>query len=337
MVLPIAVTAATSHNPPMKSLHLLLSLPVRLEQVVESAGKAAPSLMAICRRGTLSREVPSLLETCCQAFGIERQQDWPIAPLTALSDGLEPKNHYWLRLDPAHLEVGMGGLILRPAKELALSASEVLALIGSINSHLREQGLEILAPTPTRWYLRLSRPPEFVSTPLDQVVGEYMTPHLPRGGDANRLMSMVNEAQMLMHEHAVNLSREAEGHPAVNGLWLWGGGVMPRPAPKVERVASDDAEVIALARAVGIQMDPGPGRLRDMGDPSRSMNTLVTLSPGLEDFGLEDYLAKLERDWFRPLLRGLAFGRIRRLRFGLMASTGRSFSIDTAQAWRFWR
>lgn len=325
----------------MNSLRLLLPLSLRLEQALDSARKASPSLMAITRRGTTLDGEQSLAGRCCEGFGIARQQDWPIAPLTARADGLETGNAFWLRLDPAHLEVGMGGLMLRPAGELALSGEEAGSLLASINDHWREHGLEILAPSPTRWYLRLPGTPDFTSTPLDQVVGEYLTPHLPRGRDANRLMRLVNEAQMLMHEHPVNLRREADGRPSVNGLWLWGGGVFPTAAPTampiVERVTSDDAEVQAMARAAGIQSGSSPARLRDLGDPARISNALVTLSPGREGFGLEDYLAKLERDWFKPLLRNLAFGRIRRLRLDLLTRPSLSISIETTQAWRIWR
>lgn len=325
----------------MNSLRLLLPLPLRLEQVLDSAAGASPGLRAITRRGTAREAELSLTEICCQEFGIDRQQDWPIAPLTARSDGLEPGTSFWLRLDPAHLEVGMGGLMLRPAGELGLSEAEARALVADINEHWRGPGLEILAPTPTRWYLSLPDIPDFLATPLDRVAGEYLTPHLPRGRDANRLMSLVNEAQMLMHDHPVNRTREADGRPSVNGLWLWGGGVMdagwPAANATVARVASDDGEINALARAAGIPTLASPARLDDLGDPARIPSALVSLSPGREDFGLQDYLVKLERDWFKPLLRQLALGRIRQLRLDLLTRPSLSISLGTSQAWRFWR
>lgn len=321
----------------MKSLHLLLPLSLPLEQTLDSAQRTSPGLMTITRRGTTLDAERSLAGICCRGFGIARQQDWPIAPLTARSDGLEPGKAFWLRLDPAHLEVGMGGLMLRPAGELGLSLEEARSLVASINGHWRGQGLEIHAPCPTRWYLSLPDTPNFTSTPLDEVVGEYLTPHLPRGRDANRLMILVNEAQMLMHEHPVNLERASNGRSTVNGLWLWGGGIAPTTTPTLERVASDDAEIRALAGAAGIQPGPSPTRLHDLGDPSLISDALASLAPGREDSGLEDYLARLERDWFKPLLRELALGRIRRLRLDLLTRPGLSISIETAQAWRFWR
>src|SRR5689334_13041556 len=40
----------------------------------------------------------------CEAFEVERQQDWPIAALTLAFDGGEPGTDYWLRADPIHLK-----------------------------------------------------------------------------------------------------------------------------------------------------------------------------------------------------------------------------------------
>jgi hypothetical protein len=190
----------------MRNLSLLLLVPVRLEQILASARKTAPSLIAMRQRGVALDSCPSLAGICCQAFGVTKQRDWPIAPLTARLDGLEPGKAFWLRLDPCHLEVGLGGLMLHPAAELGLTGVESQTLVASINDHWRKQGLEILAPTPTRWYLSQPAPPDVSSTPLDQVSGEYLTTHLPRGQDANRLMALVNEAQMVMHARVLAMA-----------------------------------------------------------------------------------------------------------------------------------
>ena len=41
----------------------------------------------------------------------------------------------------------------------------------------------------------------------------------------------MNEAQMILHTHPVNAEREARGMPAVNSVWLWGGGTLPAITP----------------------------------------------------------------------------------------------------------
>jgi len=320
----------------MNSVHLVLSLPIRLEQALESARGNAPALLALLGRGTPLAAETSLAGIACQAFSVARQQDWPLAPISALADGLAPGTDYWLRLDPAHLEVGMGGLMLHPAEALRLDAVETAALVSSLNAHWAGQGLVLTAPTPTRWYLRLPAAPEISTTPLDAVAGDYLTPHLPRGRDARRVMGWVNEAQMLLHAHAVNQARDGAGRPPVNGLWLWGGGVMPAMSSRLDAVASSAPEVVALASVGGVPTLPVTS-LEALQDTGRHNHVLATLAPAPEEIDAKGYLAGLERDWFRPLLRGLLQGRIRRARLDLLARPGRAVSLSPAQAWRFWR
>jgi hypothetical protein len=320
----------------MNSVHLVLSLPFRLEQALESARGNAPGLLSLLRRGTTLAAETSLAGIACEAFGVARQQDWPLAPISALADGLAPGTDYWLRLDPAHLEVGMGGLMLHPADALLLDNEETAALVSSLNAHWAGRGLELTAPTPTRWYLRLPTAPEISTTPLDAVAGEYLTPHLPRGRDAGRLMGWVNEAQMLLHAHAVNQAREGAGRLPVNGLWLWGGGVLPAMSSRLDAVASGAPEVAALAAAARVPILHAAS-LETLRDTGRHKKVLATLAPAPEEVDAEGYLAGLERDWFHPLLRGLLLGRIRRVRLDLLARPGRAVSLSPAQAWRFWR
>jgi hypothetical protein len=333
----IARRPSASDNPAMNSLHLVLRLPIRLEQALAAAARTAPSLMALLGRGEPLSADPGLAAIGCQAFGIARQQDWPLAPISALADGLAPGEAYWLRLDPAHLEVGMGGLMLRTADTLGLADAEAAALVASLNRNWAGEGLELAAPTATRWYLRLPAPPEVGTTPLDQVAGEYLSPHLPRGRDARRLMAMVNEAQMLLHDHAVNQARDNAGLPPVNGLWLWGGGILPVMRPRLDLAASDAPEIRALATAAGVEARPSPSHLEELRAAGRFRNALATLAPSPEDHDLAAYLAELERAWFKPLLRGLALGRMRAARVDLLAGPGRASLLTPARAWRFWR
>jgi hypothetical protein len=321
----------------MNSLHLVLSLPIRLEQALEAARRVAPSLSALLRRGVQLSMEPSLAAIGCQALGIARQQDWPMAPISALADGLEPGEAYWLRLDPVHLEIGMGGLMLHPADTLGLAAGEATALVETLARRWEEAGLALFAPTPSRWYLRLPVVPDLRTTPLDQVAGEYLTPHLPLGRDARGLMGMVNEAQMLLHDHPVNQTREVTGRLPVNGLWLWGGGILPAMGPRLDLAASDAAEIQVLAAGAGVATRSSPADLEELRAAGHFPNVLATLAPSPEDFDLAAYLAKLERAWFKPLLRHLALGRLSGARVDLLAGPGRAATLTPSRAWRFWR
>ena len=47
---------------------------------------------------------------------------------------------------------------------------------------------------------------------------------MPRGADGGTWKRWQNEIGMLLHEHPVNVEREANGNVPVNGVWFWGGG-----------------------------------------------------------------------------------------------------------------
>ncbi len=315
----------------MKFLHLIVPLPGQLERIQQIASRVAPSLLKLLRRGDALKPATGYSATLCAAFGITPQQDWPMAPICAAAEGLSA-NDYWLRLDPVHLEVGMGGLLMHPPGNLNLSLPEAHALIADINRHWHDQRLAIQAVSPTRWYLHLNEAPNLHTTPIDQMVGEYLTPCLPRGADARPYLKLINEVQMLMHTHPVNLARENAGQPAVNGLWLWGGGRLPTCKSTFDLVAADGFEAQALARLAGCRYAPPPNALSDLDASGRA---LVALAPADAHGDIESTLAKLEQDWFRPALRQLAWGRIQRLRLDLIGQ--RAVSLTPAQTWRFWR
>jgi hypothetical protein len=327
----------------MNSLHLLLALPARPDQIVEHARQAAPSLIKLLRRGRPAGDDArydaahdvSLAGTLCRACGIKQQQDWPLAPICAAADGLnvDPQD-YWLRLDPVHLEVVMGGLILRPPTSLQLGMPEAESLIADINLHWQADGLKIEAASATRWYLRLAETPNLRTTPLDQMAGEYLTPHLPRGADARQFIQRINEVQMLLHSHPVNLARENEGRPAVNGLWLWGGGTLPAVKTRFDLIAADVFELAALARPAGLTCLPQPEALSELRDCQRAL-VVLSQPEGDWDGDLAARLAQLERNWLQPVLRQLKQGRLRRLRLDLAGS--RAVTLTPLQAWRFWR
>lgn len=319
----------------MNSLHLVLALPARGDQLIELAHQHAPSLSALLRRGDPAKHEAGLSATLCHAFSITAQQDWPLAPLCAAAEGLPvTSGRYWLRLDPVHLEVAMGGLILQPQATLNLTRTEADALIDAINLHWLPEHLSLYAAHPARWYMPLPEVPILHTTPLDQMAGEYLTPHLPRGADARRFLHLINEVQMLLHMHPVNQVREEAGLPLVNGLWIWGGGWLPDVENRFDLIAGDSFEMQALAHHAGVLITPQPDALAGLQHCGRALVALT--QTGTDEFGdPAERLAQLEQRWFQPLLRQLQRGGIRQVRLDLVGH--RAVTLTPGQSWRFWR
>lgn len=192
----------------------------------------------------------------CQALGIERQHDWPVAPIGLAADGGDAAGDYCLRADPVHLGVMRDHIVLA-ARPPDLSQADAAALAASIREHFG-QAFSPSPIHPKRWYLRLPEPPKLVTTPLSVAIGRDIESLLPRGADAARFRAWLNELQMLLHEHPVNLARAARGALAVNSLWLWGGGTLPQAPRSQLRVACGEWDLQALVRFAGASLVSAP-------------------------------------------------------------------------------
>ena len=319
----------------MKRLDLIIPLRGDLEEILEEARHCARTLPALLRLGRRREAASSVAACLCRQFGVARQDDWPLAAISAQADGLDAGTGHWLRLDPVHLEIGMGGLMLHPGDELGIYADEAAAMVESLRPCWAAAGIELLAPHATRWYLRLPEPPRLTTTPIDLLAGAYLTPHLPEGAGARRLMRLVNEAQMLLHDHPVNHAREARGLASVNGLWPWGGGSLPRLGEGPDLIADRRQISLAMAAFAGIEAIPCPATLALAGAGRRAARMLAVLPEAAPDQRPSEYLTALERDWLRPMLRALRLGRLRQASIAMLTQPALHVELDTLGSWGY--
>lgn len=306
-----------------------------------------PLLETLLARGTVVRQ-PALERDAwlCRAFGVARQQDWPVAPLTLAADGVDPQHYYWLRADPVELRMERNRLVLARAVS-DLDTTETRELIAALNRHFASDGITLTAPFPRRWYLRVDRAPGIATTPLACAVNRDIEAYLPQGDAALDWHRVINEAQMVLHEHAVNEAREARGAATVNSIWLWGGGTAPAIGRPLYHAAwSDDALIRSLAAAAGIARRDLPGNgaawltAADAADDNHLL-VLDQLSEALRTGGIaawREQLALFERDWMAPLASALRAGKITDI---TLVATNRDNLLEAtltpALWWRLWR
>jgi hypothetical protein len=298
-----------------------------------------PALEFLLARGTrLPCPADGVEAALCEALGIERQHDWPLAPITLAADGGDPRDGYWLRADPVHLRVMRDRVVLADSELLELSREEADALAGAVAKHFGAE-LAPLPLHPQRWYLRLPDAPRLVTTPLSLAVGRDIEPLQPHGADARPLRTRLNELQMLLHDHPVNQAREARGALPVNSLWLWGGGRLPAAPAKTPPLHGVDPEMQALAAFCGARAHPLPAHPNA---PLMKTDGVVLLDaltrPGQagDAYGWRAALGELERDWFAPLARQLRRSGPRGVQLADPVN-GQAVSLRAHDAWRFWR
>lgn len=141
---------------------------------------------------------------------------------------------------------------------------------------------------------------------------------MPDGSKGPHWRAVLNEIQMLLHEHPVNSAREARGAPTVNGLWLWGAGrIAATPSTAYVRMTSDNPVAKGLALAAGKRHAPLPASAREWLDGfDRTGVEAVVLDALRMPAAYGDMsawrasLETLEHEWFAPLLAALRAGRI---------------------------
>ena len=256
---------------------------------------------------------------------------WPVAALTRSQDATDAASAQWLRADPAWVRPDINGARLFACGDgLHLSREDADALLPSLRTLFGDAGVLIDAPAPSRWYLRMpagARPPAFPGP--DEALGTDLFDALvgtDPAADAGlrRWRALLNEAQVVLHNHPWNARRAAAGKPPVNSLWFWGGGTLPDHVSATHsRVASDDVLLRALAANAGLVPVPaGSGYDAAAGG-------------GLFDLREARDLAALDHDWIQPALDALRRRRLRELRLDF--ADGAGHRLAPAQRWRFWR
>jgi hypothetical protein len=242
------------------------------------------------------------------------------------------------------MSVHRDNLVPTDATVFELERDEADALVVALNRHFAAAGLAFFALQPERWYVRAAEPLARSAPPLSAARGRRLE-HPAVGGDA-RFDALVNEIQMVLHEHGVNEAREARGAASINAVWLWGGGRLQRPATRpFARVRSAAPLAAGLALASGGAVLPVPE------DAARWLRAAA--HEGVELIVLErlrapaDYgdaavwterLAALERDWFAPLLAALRAGRVGMVTLHAIGAGGALDVETTRQDLRyFWR
>lgn len=211
-------------------------------------------------------------------FGLP--DDTSVAAATAVVDTQAAP--VW-RLTPACLQTGRDQLMLLDPAELGLDADEVTALAASLRPWVEEDGWDLITATLERWYLRRrdgSQPPRFTTHGSGAAQGRAVDAYMPFELEARPWRRLLNEIQMLWHDHPVNIARIRAGRLPVNTLWLegaWLGGAHAERRPFAQ-ISTTDPALAGLAAFTGAALDrPPPGAPPDLPPTAATQTTLIQL------------------------------------------------------------
>ncbi|PZQ19556.1 MAG: phosphoglycerate mutase [Rhodanobacter denitrificans] len=254
----------------------------------------------------------------------------PSAALTRTLDASDAAEGAWLRADPCYVRPDLTTVRLLASGELGQSAEETAALLQALKPLFGDSGVPIDAPTPSRWYLAGSAGTDFPDCPPpEEILGDDLKLHWPQGAAGKRWRLLLNEAQVVLHNHPVNAARIARGAVPINSLWFWGAGRLPGGVrSRCARIMTADPVLIALARLGGGVDDPL--------DPTGLDPALRAAGTG--DLGVDLRSARagvLERDWLQPLDVLLRRGGCAAIELAFVS--GQRVTVRAWHRRRFWR
>lgn len=245
----------------------------------------------------------------CGHYTLSSIPDYPIAAITAEADGLATGNAYWLRADPVHLALQRDGFNLSEPAPLLVNSEHAALMLASLNQHFNQDGLSFFLGHSGAWYLKSAQAPQITTTLPSVVIGKNIHDFLPQGVASSRWLTVLNEVQMLLHEHPANDAREATGEAAVNSVWLSGGGVMPEAKVSLNQTGMLMANSIfyqGLAKWAGLTCLALPSQLE------------AVLQAPVEQVRLQLLATHdLDERWFRKLLAALKNHKIKQLTLNL--------------------
>ncbi len=248
-------------------------------------------------------------------------------PHAALSRSLESNDAHdalWLYADPAYVIADAVTVRMLACGGLGLTEEETHELTKPLKLLFGDAGFPLETSASGHWYLRCpsgSRLPSFA--PPSRVLGDDLARHLPSGENERQWRHLLNEAQVILHNHPINERRAREGKAPANSLWFWGAGSLPEwVRTRFSRLVSRSDDAIALAKLANVEIDS-----------SFNAATIKSTDNVLVD---ADEISGATRDAALSVIgEDVRTKKISRVE--IKSADGARYRYERSHRWRFWR
>ena len=226
--------------------------------------------------------------TGCTPFEAVRLQQLGYTPpaganlgtgLAALRAGVKnPAETVWLA-ELSAISVGREGATIAHPASFELTTDEADALFDSVSGLWADRAISALPLNNRQWRIWLDPSASTRSLTPAAMAEMRLTDWWPQEDSLREWRRLLNEIQMVWHEHPVNLARTERGELPINSLWLFGGAQGWSPTQPAVQAAAEPRN-----------------RIRAHQDPLASSQTQAEdLSSGLIYEGL--HTPYLQGDW----------------------------------------
>lgn len=122
-----------------------------------------------------------------------------------------------------HMAPTQTSTALLTSAELHITPEQSVALFESALGLFVDTGFKLHPNTDRLWRIEVPQGFDFTCASPALVAATSVNDWWPQQEAARPWRRLFNELQMLWFDHPVNLARQAQGVPPINGLWLFGG------------------------------------------------------------------------------------------------------------------
>ena len=187
-----------------------------------------PGLRRWLTRASVNRaeEPRELLESVLTTLGLPYPDDGLAAIRMWGQTGDRPT--VWIAAaDPVYLEPRLDHLCLHSLHGDSMPAADLRVILDYLQERLAGKERYGFARVGSYGYIRANAPLMTARSPSYVIDQQLPNDYMPSGDQTGSYHTLRSEVEMALHDHEVNLRRDAEGLPPVNSLWFWGGGFAP--------------------------------------------------------------------------------------------------------------
>ncbi|GMR00840.1 MAG: hypothetical protein BMS9Abin19_0179 [Gammaproteobacteria bacterium] len=278
-------------------------------------------------------------------FKLKFKADFPSAALTLMANDMYDPAMFYMHADPVHLRADMDSAVLNSSADLNISDSESAALCNMLDQHFNQDDLNFFLLNKDQWFVSSKDNICMNTTSLIDATGRNINFILPEGKDSARWKQVLTEAQMLMHSHELNVSRENSGLMSINSLWLHGSGELTDlKNDEIINLCSDHDLLKGFARHIKCDHLKVPDSVNEYADyllSCRHGSVNVLHLTGLEHLvNYTDVIPWLDQQaeileyWIYPLLK---FTNKNNIKVTLYPCNEKKYQFSKYDILKFWR
>jgi len=282
-------------------------------------------------QSTRSYSIDEILKT---VLGFDSPTGLPLAQAFASDEEQQPG--HLLLCQAIHLQAGLHSAVIVPVQNNRDNLQDINIIIKDLNDIFNvDCNITEVADGLFLVHLKGFAAPTHYPHILS-VLGKTANPYIEQSRQVLPWYQLLNEMQMFMHQHEVNVERTGRGLLPINSLWCWGGGTVPQGFKAKLAWYCDDLPLNQFARSLGLSPEScaNINRLDNSADTVLiDLRLIELLKTGIAD-ELDQLLLDIDRRLLKPLLQAATKGRSHLL---LRAGYEFDFELKPTARMKFWR